>query len=56
MVVSSFQGVEIKEFHSIHGGVLISGHWNRGVPLYTLVSKFVVEETDRKTHVVITVI
>ena len=65
-VVSSFEGVGIegidctqwcscfgiKEFHFIHGGVLISGRWihcthdgvlisgcwNRGVPLYTVVS------------------
>ena len=69
-MVSSFQGVGIEEFHCtqwcscvgikkfhcIHGGVLISGCWNKGVPLYTMVSKFVVEETDRKSHVVITVI
>ena len=29
--MSSFQGVGIEGFHS----VLISGGWNRGVPLYT---------------------
>ena len=34
--VSSFQGVGI----DVHRGVLISGHWNRGVPLYTEVSSF----------------
>ena len=50
LVVSSFQGVG---FHSIqrcphfrgldstlYRGVLISGGWNRGVPLYTEVSSF----------------
>ena len=34
--VSSFQGVGIEEFHYI----LITGGWNRGVPLYTEVSSF----------------
>ena len=34
--MSSFQGVGIEEFHCIQrSGVLISGCWNRGVPLYT---------------------
>ena len=38
--MSLFQGVGIKESHCIHGGVLISRGWNRGVPLYTEVSSF----------------
>ena len=51
--VSSFQGVGIEGFHCIqrcphfrgwnrwvYRGVLISGSWNRGVPLYTEVSSF----------------
>ena len=49
--MSSFQGVGIKEFHciqryphfsvlnrggsTVYRGVLISGCWNKGVPLYT---------------------
>ena len=33
--VPSFQGVRI-----VYRGVLISGGWNRGVPLYTEVSSF----------------
>ena len=32
--MSSFQGVGVEEF-TVHSGVLISGGWNRGVPLYT---------------------
>ena len=32
--------VGIEEFQCIHRGVLISGGWNRGVPLYTEVSSF----------------
>ena len=35
--MSSFQGVGIE---SVYRGVLISGCWNRGVPLYTEVSSF----------------
>ena len=54
--MSSFQGVGIEEFHciqrcphfrgleyrssTVYRGVLISGGWNRGVPLYTEVSSF----------------
>ena len=37
--MSSFQGVEI-EGSTVYRGVLISGGWNRGVPLYTEVSSF----------------
>ena len=47
---TAFHGVGIEEFHSIqrcpnfreleYRGVLISGCWNRGVPLYTEVSSF----------------
>ena len=33
--VSSFQGVGIEGFHCVYRGVLISGCWNRGVPLCT---------------------
>ena len=32
---TSFQGIGIEWFHCIQIGVLISGAWNRGVPLYT---------------------
>ena len=32
--VSSFQEVGIEGFHCIFKGVLISGGWDRGVPLY----------------------
>ena len=35
----SFQGVGIEEFHCLQS-VLISGCWNRGVPLYTEVPSF----------------
>ena len=51
--MSSFQGVGIEVFHciqrcphfrglgsTVHRGVLISGGWNREVPLYTEVSSF----------------
>ena len=51
--MSSFQGVGIEEFHciqrcphfrglssTVYRGVLISGCWNRGFPLYTEVSSF----------------
>ena len=37
--MSSFQGVEIEEF-TVYRSVLISGCWNRGVPLYTEVFSF----------------
>ena len=37
--MSSFQGVGI-EGSTVYRGVLISGCWNRGVPLYTEVSSF----------------
>ena len=37
--VSSFQGVKIEGFYCIQR-CLISGCWNRGVPLYTEVSSF----------------
>ena len=37
--MSSFQGVGIEEF-TVYRGVLMSGCWNRGVPLYTEVSSF----------------
>ena len=37
--MSSFQGVGV-EGSTIYRGVLISGGWNRGVPLYTEVSSF----------------
>ena len=36
---STFQGVGI-EGSTVYRGVLISGCWNRGVPLYTEVSSF----------------
>ena len=38
--VPSFQGVKIEEFHHVYRGVLISGCWNRGVPLHTEVPSF----------------
>ena len=54
--MSSFQGVGIEEFHciqkcthfngleergsTVYRGILISGSWNRGVPLYTEVYSF----------------
>ena len=54
--MSSFQGVGVEGFHciqrcphfrvlewrssTVYRGVLISGCWNRGVPLYTEVSSF----------------
>ena len=37
--MSSFQGVGI-EGSTVYRDVLISGCWNRGVPLYTEVSSF----------------
>ena len=37
--ISSFQHVGIVEF-TVYRGVLISGGWNSGVPLYTEVSSF----------------
>ena len=55
-MVSSFQGVGIEEFHciqrcphfkvlewrssTVYRGVLVSGCWNRRVPLYTVMSSF----------------
>ena len=37
--VSSFEGVGTERF-TVYRGVLISGGWNREVPLYTEVSSF----------------
>ena len=36
--MSLLQGVGIEEFHTVYRGVLITGGWNREVPLCTEVS------------------
>ena len=49
--VSSFQVVGIERSSTVYRGDLISGCWNRGVPLYTEVSSFQVVGIERSSTI-----
>ena len=51
-VMFSFQEVGIEGYSTVYRGVLISGGWNRGVPLYTEVSSFQLVRIERGVSVV----